>query len=236
MRHADPGGLSRIADNLGSHDRQRYATFRSEKRRQEFLLGRWLLRRATAAWPVDAAGFTFDSTPSGAPYVMAPGGYPPVAASLSHAGGWFACALAFNGALGIDIEPIIDRDFESMNDLVFSGSGYPALNRLPVDIRPREFYTRWTRHEARFKTMPTGHPPSPVIMYSCIIHGSLLLSLCLTDAGPEFAFPCVMEWVGDTDFRICEAVSWQEPVLYTPDLCTTTGETSSDCRSEYVYS
>ena len=232
MRHADPVGLSRIADKLGSRDRLRYASCRSEKRRHEFLLGRWLLHHATAAWPADASMITFDSTPSGAPCVKVPDGCPPVRASLSHAGGWFACALTFNGALGIDIEPIITRDFESMDDLAFSDSGYPALRRYPVDIRPREFYTRWTRHEARFKTIPAGHPPSPVILHTGIIPDNLMLSLCMADAESEFTPSGVMEWVGGTEFRICKAVSWQEPVLYAPDLCATT----SDRRSNHVSS
>jgi hypothetical protein len=106
-------------------------------------------------------------------------------ASLSHAGGWFACALTYNGTLGIDIEPIIRRDFESLDDPAFSDSCHPALSRLPVDIRPREFYKRWTRHEARFKTIQAGHPPSPVLAHSCIIHDSLVLSLFMADAGSE---------------------------------------------------
>ena len=233
IRHADPVGLSRILNGLEAHDRRRYATFRSKKRQHEFLLGRWLLRRATTAWLGDAPGVTFDSTPSGIPYVLAPDGYPPITASLSHARGWFACALTFNGALGIDIEPIIKRDFEAMDDLAFHDSDHTAIKRLPVDIQPREFYKRWTRHEARIKIMQAGCLPSPVLAHTCLIHDNLMMSLCIADEGTDPAQLCVMEWMCDTEFRICESVSWQAPVLYTPDLCATTGGTTSDCRSGY---
>jgi 4'-phosphopantetheinyl transferase len=222
MRHADPVGLSRISDKLGSRDCQRYATFRSEKRRQEFLLGRWLLRRATAAWLGDASRVTLDSTPSGVPTVMVPEGYPPITASLSHTGGWFACALTFNGTLGIDIEPIIKRDFEAMDELAFSDTGYPPLDQLPVEIRPREFYKRWTRHEARFKIMQAGYLSSPVLEHTCIIHDRLMMSLCIADAESDPPLPRVMEWIRDTEFRICNNVSCLEPVLCTQGLDATT--------------
>jgi phosphopantetheinyl transferase len=153
---------------------------------------------------------------------MAPEGYPPITASLSHAGGWFACALTFNGTLGIDIEPIIKRDFEAMDDLAFSGTGYPPLGRLPVDIQPREFYKRWTRHEARFKTMQVGHLSSPVLEHTCIIHHRLMLSLCIADMESDPSPPRVMEWMRDTGFRICNNVFCQEPVLCEHGLGATT--------------
>jgi len=209
LRDADPEGLARIANNLGPHDCRRYATFLSKKRRREFLLGRWMLRRAASAWLGGATEVTFDSTPSGAPYGIAPNGYPPIAASLSHAGGWFACALTFDGALGIDIEPIIKRDFEAMDDLAFSEAGYPPLSQLPVDVRPQEFYKRWTRHEAHFKIKQAIHLPSPVIAHTCIIHDRVMLSLCIADAGSNPNPPGVMEWTRDTGFRICETAAYR---------------------------
>jgi phosphopantetheinyl transferase len=218
MRNAVPVGLSQLFDKLGTHDRQRYVTFRSAKRQQEFLLGRWLLRLATTTWLGNDFGITIDSTPLGVPTVRVPEGYPPITASLSHAGGWFACALTFNGTLGIDIEPIIKRDFEAMDGLAFSEAGYTPIALLPADIRPMEFYKRWTRHEARFKIMQAGHHSSPVLEHTCIIHNRLMLSLCIAGAksGPDTLR--VMEWLRDMEFRICETVSCQETVLRAHDL------------------
>lgn len=215
MRNAEPVGLTRVLDNLGSHDRQRYTTFRSAKRRQEFLLGRWLLHLATRKWLGNDFEIKIDSSPSGVPTVMVPEGYPSITASLSHAGGWFACALTSSGALGIDIEPIVKRDFEAMDDLAFSEAGYTPIARLPADIQPREFYKRWTRHEARYKVIQAGHRSSPMIEHSCIIHNRLMLSLCIADAksGPDTY--SVMEWLRDMEFRTCEMVSCQETVLCT---------------------
>lgn len=209
MCDADPVGLSEISNNLGPHDCKRFATFGSEKRQREFLLGRWLLNRAAIAWLGEATEVTFDSTPSGALHVRVPNDCPPIAASLSHAGGWFACALTFNGALGIDIEPIIERDFEVMDEMAFSDVGYPPLSQFPVDVRPQEFYKRWTRHEAHFKIMQVEHLPASVIAHTCIIHYRLMLSLCIADAGSDPNPPKVMEWMCDTGFRICETAAYQ---------------------------
>jgi phosphopantetheinyl transferase len=123
--------------------------------------------------------------------------------------------------LGIDIEPIIKRDFAAMDDLAFSEAGYTPLARLPVDIRPREFYKRWTRHEARFKIMQAGHLSSPVLEHTCIIHDRLMLSLCIADAEPDPDTLRVMEWLRDVEFRICEMASCQETVLCAHGLGAT---------------
>lgn len=209
MRDADPIELSQIVDNLGTHDRRKFATLGSKKRRREFLIGRWLLRHAAIAWLGDESEVTFDSTPTGSLQVVTPESYPPIAASLSHAGGWFACALTFNGALGIDIEPIIKRDFEAMDKLAFAESGHPPLSQIPADVRPQEFYRRWTRHEAYFKIKQAEPPFSPFIEHTCIIDDRLMLSLCIAESVSDKKPPGVMEWVRHTGFQICEAADYK---------------------------
>lgn len=209
MSDTDPPGLSQIWSNLGPHDLQRFATFGSKKRQREFLLGRWLLCRAAIAWLGETTKITFDSTSSGSLHVRGPKGCPPITASLSHASDWFACALTFNGSIGIDIEPIIDRDFVSMDDLAFSENGHPPLSQVPIDVRPQEFYKRWTLHEARFKFKQAEHLPSPFIEHTCIIHNRLMLSFCIAKSGSDKKLPGVMEWVHHTGFQICESVDYQ---------------------------
>ena len=99
-RIADLGtqALALARRRLGRRDRQRYARFRSDKRRREFLAGRCLLQRL-------GKGLPFDSAPEGGVKMSGRFG-----ASLSHARGWIAGVVVSSGQPGIDIEPMIERD------------------------------------------------------------------------------------------------------------------------------
>jgi len=127
-RIADIGAraLAATRRQLAASDRQRCARFASARRRREFLAGRWLLAASRSAWQRRGGG-----------------------ASLSHSGGWVACALLERGVPGVDIEPMVARDF-----LKLGAWAFPAEAREPwadaVDRR-KAFYGRWTRYEARLK-------------------------------------------------------------------------------------
>ncbi len=128
-RIADIGAraLAATRARLGANDRARYARFATPRRRREFLAGRWLLAACHASWP----------------------GGNPVGRSIAHSGGWVACALLERGMPGVDIEPMVARDF-----LKLGAWAFPAGAREPwaaaVDLR-KAFYGRWTRYEARLK-------------------------------------------------------------------------------------
>jgi hypothetical protein len=133
VRIADIGaqGLAEARRRLGPADRRRYTAFRSAKRRREFLAGRWLLQASAGR-----TRLRFDSAPRGGLRASARS----VSASLAHAGGWVACALLEGGRIGVDIEPMVDRDFAAAGEWVFGrAEGRHA------------FYERWTRYEARVK-------------------------------------------------------------------------------------
>jgi hypothetical protein len=118
--------LARALRKLGPRDRRRYAGLRSAKRRREFLAGRALLQQL---------GSTADSTADG----IVP------KASVSHARGWVACVVVSSGRPGIDIEPMIERDFDALGEWAFGAGG-----------TREEFYGRWTRYEARIKAFGDG--------------------------------------------------------------------------------
>ena len=111
---------------LSAADRARYKRFATPRRRRDFLAGRWLVRSSQSAWNGKGAG-----------------------ASISHSGGWVACALLERGVPGVDIEPMVARDF-----LKLGAWAFPANDREPwapaADLR-KAFYGRWTRYEARLK-------------------------------------------------------------------------------------
>lgn len=132
-RIADIGapGLAAARRRLGPADRRRYRAFRSARRRREFLAGRWLLQAAAGR-----IRLRFDAAPRGGVRAAAR----KVGASLSHAGGWVACALLAGGRIGVDIEPMVERDFAAVGKWAFDrAEGRQA------------FYERWTRYEARLK-------------------------------------------------------------------------------------
>ena len=120
--------LAAMRGQLAAADRARYARFASARRQREFLAGRWLLAESCAAW-----------RPEGA-----------VGTSISHAGGWVACALLERGVPGVDIEPMVKRDFLKLGAWAFPAKAHEPWPRAPRDAR-RAFYGRWTRYEARLK-------------------------------------------------------------------------------------
>jgi 4'-phosphopantetheinyl transferase len=120
--------LGKTRERLSATDRARYARFATPRRRREFLAGRWLLAASQASWARDAR----------------------VGTSVSHSGGWVACALLERGVPGVDIEPMVARDFPKLGAWAFAPRDREPWPRAPRDAR-RAFYGRWTRYEARLK-------------------------------------------------------------------------------------
>jgi phosphopantetheinyl transferase len=158
-----PGALSRARLRLGPADRKRFARFRSAKRRREFLAGRALLQKN---------GSRFDSSPEGGIRVHGRGG-----ASVSHARGWVACVVVASGSPGIDIEPMVDRDFDRLGRWAFGAGG-----------TREEFYTRWTLYEARIKAFGDGEARTSHAERTWILEGRVALSVCVPRSSSRFSF------------------------------------------------
>ena len=158
--------LARARRKLGPRDRWRYARFRSEKRRREFLAGRAILQRL---------GLKFDSAADGGIRAQGRAG-----ASVSHARGWVAGVVVSSGRPGIDIEPMIDRDFAKLGEWQFGR----ATSR-------REFYEQWTRYEARIKAFGDGKPRASHIERTWFLYERVALSVCVP---ASFASASVLKW------------------------------------------
>jgi phosphopantetheinyl transferase len=152
------GALADARRHLGPRDRRRYARFRSLKRRREFLAGRALLR---------SLGLRVDGSPDGG--IAARGRF---GVSVSHARGWVACVLVGSGRPGIDIEPMIERDFDKLGEWAFGAGG-----------TRREFYQRWTRYEARIKAFGDGAARASHRERTWFIADRLALSVCVPRTG-----------------------------------------------------
>ncbi|MFN2645142.1 MAG: 4'-phosphopantetheinyl transferase superfamily protein [Burkholderiales bacterium] len=116
--------LAQVRRGLQGRERRRYARFPSARRAREFLAGRWLAAASRRAWH----------------------GKGPSVTSISHSGGWVACALAERGWPGVDIEPMVKRDFATLGAWAFPDDWIEGADA------PRAFYGRWTRYEARLKS------------------------------------------------------------------------------------
>jgi len=172
-RIADLGAraLSRARLRLGPVDRKRFARFRSAKRRREFLAGRALLQKT---------GLRFDSSPEGGLRAQGRTGGR-AGASVSHARGWVACVLVASGRPGIDIEPMVERDFDALGKWAFGEDAHAPASR-------EEFYTRWTRYEARIKAFGDGRPRGSHTERTWLIEGRVALSVCVPRSSSRFCF------------------------------------------------
>ena len=174
-RIADLGShaLAKARRRLGRRDRPRYAAFGSGKRRREFLAARCLLGESVRAWRPGARRLRFDASPAGGIGVKGRFG-----ASVSHAGGWVACVLVERGTPGIDIEPMVQRDFAALDKWVADDAG-DASPLTPGSDARKAFYRRWTRYEARLKASAGAKTrPSYVEITYYLAHG-VALSVCL---------------------------------------------------------
>ncbi len=173
-RIADLGAqaLTRARRRLGQRDRQRFARFRSDKRRREFLAGRCLLQRL-------GKGLPFDSSPDGRLAMTGRFG-----ASLSHARGWVACVVVSSGRPGIDVEPMIERDFQKLGEWAF-GSGHA---RAHSSMSREEFYERWTRYEARIKAFGDGAARASHAERTWLLSDRVALSVCVPGRSISFRF------------------------------------------------
>jgi phosphopantetheinyl transferase len=147
--------LAEARRRLTAIDRRRFAGFRSAKRRREFLAGRALLQRIGKGLPAASA-------PDGG--VKLRGRY---GASLSHARGWVACVVVSSGRAGIDIEPMIERDFDKLGEWAFGSGG-----------SREEFYQRWTRYEARVKAFGDDKARATHVERTWFLKG-VALSVCV---------------------------------------------------------
>ncbi len=127
---------------------------RTEKRRREFLAGRALLQ---------ILGLRVDSSSQGG--IKVHGGQ---GASVSHARGWVACVVAPEGGVGIDIEPMIERDFAAL-----------ARWQFEAPMTREQFYEHWTRYEARIKAFGDGKARASHREFFFILRGGLALCVCV---------------------------------------------------------
>jgi 4'-phosphopantetheinyl transferase len=152
---------------LSPPERERLATLRVEKKRQEWLLGRWTAKRLVQTilqrdgyGPVELSALSITPAPDGAPQLYitpqpsALTSRPAI--SISHSGGLALCALAPAGvAVGADIETIAARGPAFANDYFTPGERELA-GAAPAALRDTLVTAIWSAKEAVLKALRHG--------------------------------------------------------------------------------
>jgi len=151
---------------LGDAELAAYQAFPSEKRRQDWLLGRWTAKRVVSR----LAGHTRPAedylrniqvlrTETGEPSVVFPNrqGLPPVVLSISHAGG--KCFVAATDdrtcRIGVDLEPIEMRHHGLVRDF-FTEAERETVHSSPDDVTDLVTNLIWCAKEAALKVLGVG--------------------------------------------------------------------------------
>jgi 4'-phosphopantetheinyl transferase len=161
---AAPGWLSRsLADVpagygwLGEREREVLAGLRFERRRNDWLLGRWTAKAAVSGWlsiPINEVEIL--AAPDGAPDAWIGAERAPVSISISHRGGRSFAVLDDSPAVaGCDLELIEPRSAAFVSDWLSPGeqSFVAACDRLQ---RPLLANLIWTAKEAASKVRRAG--------------------------------------------------------------------------------
>jgi 4'-phosphopantetheinyl transferase len=158
---------------LDEREARRRTQFRSDADRDRFTLATVLLRALVAQHTsTDFVAVIIDRTcdhcgePHGRPRLAHAG----LEASIAHAGDVVAVGLTTAGPVGVDIEVVGAREYESLVALVCT----PAEQAF---VRgPRDFYAYWTRKEAVLKATGEGlrRPMTDVVVTPPQIAPSLL--------------------------------------------------------------
>jgi 4'-phosphopantetheinyl transferase len=137
---------------LDGAERRRLARFIRPARRRQFLAGRVLARLALGdLLKLEPRSIRLEDHPGCAPLLASPADAA-VGFSISHSGGWVACAVSAGSKVGLDIE-VIDqtRDIDALAAQAFDGDRQAWLGMRPPDTRRQDFYKLWSRAEAQYK-------------------------------------------------------------------------------------
>ncbi len=146
---------------LAPREAEVQARLRISKRAADWRLGRWVAKEAvvTAVGALDLprASVEIIAGPGGAPRVriLAPGGWPPVSAAISHAAGTgFAAAAEGTNPLGCDIEEIALRSDEFVADYFTDAEA--VWIRAGAQERHVRANLLWSAKESALKALGEG--------------------------------------------------------------------------------
>jgi phosphopantetheinyl transferase len=95
---------------LTASEMRRYESFKIDKRRNDWALGRYALKKLLKEQTgLDFKRWTVDTAESGAPFALSDGKTTNLRVSISHSNGYGAACFSLTNKVGIDIELIEER-------------------------------------------------------------------------------------------------------------------------------
>ena len=147
---------------LSPEELDRFQTFRFQKRRQDWLAGRWVAKNLLRTLNSDSATFnycemTIGNLPEGAPYPLLRGEKLKGCLSISHRGGRSVAAFTDNPdvSIGIDLELVEEKSDGFIEDY-FTLTEAKRLFSYPDDKRACLASMLWSAREAMLKAHQSG--------------------------------------------------------------------------------
>jgi 4'-phosphopantetheinyl transferase len=143
---------------LSESERVRAKRYRVERSRDQYLIGRVLVRRLLsryAAVPEDK--WIFETNRHGRPSVLQPAAFRHLHFNMSHTDGLVACAVSKRWVVGVDVENVgREVDPESLASVAFAPEEIAGLLASPPERRRDRFFSYWTLKESYIKARGLG--------------------------------------------------------------------------------
>ncbi len=133
--------------------------FRFEKDRHNYINARSWLRKIVGKYlRVDPVILRFGYGEQGKPWLMNETGTPhSLQFNLSHSEGVVICVLAWEKAVGVDIEALrFENSYDNVAENFFSKNERLALQAIAPELQQTAFFNCWTRKEAYLKARGDG--------------------------------------------------------------------------------
>ncbi len=158
MAAVGPALKQRYAALLDIDEEARWRRFRVEAARDQYLIGRALLRTTLSRYAdVAPTAWRFETNAYGCPFVAAPATCCDLRFNLSHTDGLVACAVTRDGEVGIDVENT-DREVDplALAPTVFAPAEIADLAAMPAARQHERFFSYWTLKESYIKARGMG--------------------------------------------------------------------------------
>jgi 4'-phosphopantetheinyl transferase len=150
--------LGSFSTTLTGDETQRAKRFKFQKDREQYVLGRGLLRKILSCYSgMEPGELRFRYGPHGKPYLIGERPEPNLMFNFSQTERAVICAVARDGEIGVDLEYVNEGiDDAALAEQYFSASEAAALAALPLKARQKAFLKCWTRKEAYIKATGAG--------------------------------------------------------------------------------
>jgi len=150
--------IERLGQFLAPDERARAERFRFARDRNQFTIGRGLLRVLLGRYLVcEPQRVSFRYSSYGKPSLDAPLSASGLQFNLSHSHQLALLAFTYASNIGVDVEYMrSDVEFEQLAERFFAPGERTVLQSISPTLRPEAFYNCWTRKEAYIKARGEG--------------------------------------------------------------------------------